>query len=450
MRAAPARPLASLSTRMTSAGLARPSARLIVLLALLGAWLIVAPILYNDWTYRGGDWITVAIAGRIVDRGDASALYTRAPGRLMVDNPLWEEEAQALRYERNLYPFIYPPLIAYALAPLAGLDLAEAKPVVLHAELVLLALMIGLACWQWRPQWLQPAPMALMLLLTLTSAPLHVAIACMNIHPLVLACVMLAMVAAQRNAPRLAGASLALAIFIKVLPAVLLLYWLAQRRWASAAWCAAALALLTLLSLGVAGLPLHLSYLDSVRDMSTHVMPSVWNKSLPALLYDIGVEDLDASVILRLVPLPDWIRVSAFLAMLAGLAAALIDARRYRDDPQADAAGMISVFLIATLCSPNAWNHYFTILLPACIVWAAMAPSRRSVVAMAGVQTVLASWPLTRFGVLLRESGWPGWAVGGEFFAGLLLVGALLIARASRQPAERGDLPQLRERTLPA
>ena len=436
---------------MSPASPAHPSAmRLCMTLALLGAWLTVVQLVYPDWRYRGGDWVTVAVGGRIVDQGDTSALYVRTPGRLMVDHPLWKEQAQALHYKRNLYPFIYPPLMAYAFVPLARPDLTEMKPVIVHAELVLLALMIGLACWQWHPQWLQPGPMALMLLLATFSAPLQVAVSCLNIHPLVLACVVLAIIAAQRNAAPLAGAALAVAVFIKLVPGVLLLYWLAQRRWACAAWCAAALLLLSLLSLAVAGLPAHLSYLGSLRDMSTHIMPSIWNKGLPALLYDAGVEDLDNSAILRLVPLPAWIRLCTLVGMLAGIAVTLRGARRHRDDPLADAAGMISVFLIATLCSPAAWNHYFTILLPAFIVWAAINRSRRTIVAMAIAQAVMVSWPLMRYAADLREWGLPGWAIGGEFVAGVLLVAALLIGRASRRPLGRPDLAGLREQPLPA
>ena len=434
---------------MTADGAYPSTTRLCITLALIGAWLVVVQAVYPDWRFRGGDWVTVAIAGGLVDQGDASALYTRAPGRLMVDHPLWKEHAEALHYERNLYPFLYPPLMAYAAAPLATRDLSQTKPMVLHAGLTLLALSIGLACWQWRPQWLQPGPMALMLLLAAAAAPLRVAVTSLNIHPLIVACLVLAMVAAQRRAAPVAGIALAVAVFIKVLPGALLLYWLVQRRWACAAWCAAGLLLLVLLSLAVAGLPLNLSYLDSMKDMASQLTPSLWNKGLPALLYDAGVEDLDNSVILRLVPLPEWIRLSALLVMLAGFGAALRGARRRRDDPPADAAGMMAMILISTLCLPNAWVHYFTILLPALVVWAAMVPSRPAIVAMAAVQAVLVSWPLTGFTAGLRDKGLPGWAVGGEFFAGVLLVAALLIARESRRPL-RGDLAKLRERTLPA
>ncbi len=435
---------------MAPTGPARPCAlRLCITLAILGLWMVCVHI-YPAWRERGGDWAAVAIGARVAEESDGAALYARSPGFLLVDHPLWKRQAQALDYHGNLYPFLYPPLMASTLLPLARLDLAHVRPVILHGELVLLLFMIALASWQWRPDGLGPGPMTLMLLWLTLSAPLLAAVTSLNIHPLVLACVVLAMVAAQRNAPRLAGIALGGAAFIKIVPVILLLYWIAQGRWACVAWCAATLLSLALLSLGLFGLPAHLQYLGSLADMSASVVPSLWNKGLPALLYGVGVEDLDNSKILRLVPMPEWIRWSSLVALLAGLALTIRGARRHRDDPPADAAGMISTFLIATLSSPAAWSHYYTILLPAFLIWSAMTRSRMAIAAMAIIQAVLVSWLLLGQTDGMRVNGWPGWAVGGEFFAALLLVAALLISRESRQPLGLGKLFGARQSPISA
>jgi len=427
---------------MTSIRLFRPSAlRLGVTLTLCALWMTCMHQ-YPSWRERGGDWVSVVIAARLVQDGHTEALYARRPDHLLVHHPLWQKQAQALDYERNLYPFLYPPVIASAFIPLARVDLAQVKPVILQAELALLVAMIGLACWHWRPTMLRPLPMALLLLSLAFSDPLLAVIRSLNIHPLVLACTIVAMIAAQRNAPILAGSALGLAAFIKVVPAVLLLYWIAQRRWACAVWCIAALLLLAVLSLGLVGIPAHLDYLGSLRDMSANIVPSWGNKSLPALLYGAAVEDLEGSAILRLVPLPGWIRMVALIAMLAGLAAVIAGAHRHRDDPPADAAGMMAVFLMATVSSPAAWTHYFTILLPSFIIWMASRPSRLAIAAMAVAQTVIVSIPITHYAKSMHAEGLPGWAVGGEFFAALLLIAALLVSRQSHR--QRASMSQAR------
>ena len=202
---------------MTSIRLFRPSVlRLGVTLTLCALWMTCIHQ-YPSWRERGGDWVSVVIAARLVQYGHTEALYARRPDHLLVHHPLWQKQAQALDYERNLYPFLYPPVIASAFIPLARVDLAQVKPVILQAELALLVAMIGLACWHWRPTMLRPLPMALLLLSLAFSDPLLAVIRSLNIHPLVLACTIVAMIAAQRNAPILAGSALGLAALVVLL-----------------------------------------------------------------------------------------------------------------------------------------------------------------------------------------------------------------------------------------
>ena len=141
--------------------------------------------------------------------------------------------------------------------------------------------------------------------------------------------------------------ALALAAGIKILPGIIALYWLVSRRYDCVAWFALGLAAFAGASLLIGGVAINLEFVANARDLSGILPLLSTNKGLPMLLYDLagpGAERVGTG----LIPLPRWVSLSNLAILLAGLAFVLRGARRYRDVPVADAAGMVAAFLLVT------------------------------------------------------------------------------------------------------
>ncbi len=392
---------------------------------------------YAPLVWRGGDAASLVIAGRLVAEGRLDALYAQASEALAVDDLAWIATAGALGYEWRLYPYLYPPLVAVLAALAAGLDFVLFKAGLLTLTLGALAGAILLAARAWAPRLLAPVPLVMLLAAIALSWPMTAQLVALNLQPLVLLAIVVAIAGAQSGRPALAGSALAFAVAVKVIPAVLILYWLVTRRMACIGWFLAASAALLALGLALAGLPSHLAWIARMQELAQGIVPTAHNRSLAGLLYGLTYDLESGSDSLPIRPLPGWIEASTALAGLVGVALCLNGARRSRDHPAADAAGQCALMLVAMLVTPLAWSHYFLILAVAAVIWIGLAGvTSRNAWVLAGMAIAL-SQPVAIAGAAAVGRGWPAWLAGFEPLATLVLIGLLLQARSRylRAPA---------------
>ncbi len=370
--------------RGSVAALRRLTVPLILLL-----WCVLSAS-YAPLLWRGGDAASLAIAGRLIAEGHADALYTQTPDMLAVDDPAWIAAAATLGYDWRLYPYLYPPFLAVLAAPATGLQFVLFKAVLLTLTLAALAGAILLSARSWAPSLLAPPPLLALLAAISVSWPMATQLVALNLQPLVLLAIVIAIGAAQSDRPVLAGIALALAAAVKLTPAVLVLYWLVTRRFACAAWYLIASAALLFLGLALAGAPLHLAWIDRMQELAQGIVPTAHNRSLAGLLYGIvhGLEPGSAGLPIR--PMPSWLDSALIVTVLSGAMFCLIGAQRSRRHSAADAAGQTALLLVAMLGTPLAWSHYFLVLAVAAVVWIGLVGvTSRSVAVLVGVAIVL-------------------------------------------------------------
>jgi hypothetical protein len=248
-----------------------------------------------------------------------------------------------------------------------------------------------------------------------------------NVQPFVILAVVIAMIASQRGRPALAGLILALATAVKILPGVLAIYWLFSRRRDCFAWFVAGMIVFASASLVLAGVGPNIAFLKNVHALSGVLVPSWFNEGLPTFLYGfVGEIDLGAS--LRLVPVPAWISAMTCAATLGGLAVILLGARRARDLPAADAAGMAASFLLVTIASPMAWTEYYVFLAVPAVIWGGLTAGRAGWILPVAV-AVLASFVAKLALEALVRIGAPRFLVESELIAAVALLIGLWAAR---------------------
>jgi alpha-1,2-mannosyltransferase len=391
-----------------------------VVLSLFGA--VVVPI------GTGADLAPLIIAARLISQGRIDAIYAHDPGYVdMFDQHLWIATADAVGYsDPRYYVYLYPPLWAAVLAPLVG-DGVAFKTVLWIAGPLNLAAVGGsviVAAAQWNRSFLRPLPLLLCLLTLCWSYPLIRTVVLGQMQPFVVLCVVVAIAASQSGRPRLAGAVLALGASIKLVPAILAVYWLFAGRRKAALWFGIAGAALAALSLALVGWDAHVAFLGALGRMSAGYAVGLDNQSLLAWLG----ETAHRSEVLRTIPIqpaPLWARMTVMLFAVSAIVALI---RSAPQEKAAEALAMFGVFLVATIASPSAWFHYFFCLAIPLIVLARSAVGAACGLAIAVLLSMSTIMPILDSVDRASPLTWGG-AIGT---LAVLALSAITIRRASR------------------
>ncbi len=418
---------------------ARPALDRALAALILGLWAWVA---FAVW--RGAwapDLSALWFAGRAVFEGHPELVYARPEIPFVTAPPTgWREMIAAVNPpNRHIYAYVYPPLWAWLLAPVAGaldpqrfFDLARALEVIALAAAALAA-----------TEWLRPAgmPRALMaaLVAVLLGSSTVTVLALYHAQPqiLVSALVVASLLAWCRGRSAAAGALLAVAAAIKVGPALLALAFVARRDWQALGAFALVGAALAAASLALAGWPAHATFLERLREISDLVVLSRVNLALEAALAEAahlaGLIDLPwtgpARPAIMAEPLAITLAVRGL--MLAGLVLAWRRLAAARDTGELVAAWLL-LFLTVKLTGPLAWHHHFLPLL-------LLLPALRGTLAPRAYAAALAllALPLAMPVVSAQIASGAHLHLSVLTGAGALLGIALILARA---PARRPKL----------
>ncbi|MEV4128006.1 mannosyltransferase [Nocardia sp. NPDC049707] len=251
-----------------------------------------------------------------------------------------------------------------------------------------------------------------------------------------------AMLAVRSSRWWLSGGLIGVIAGIKLTPAISGLYFVARRRWGTAAWSAVVFGA----TVGVSFLINHKDaerYFGTLLGDADRIGPvgSVWNQSLRGALSRLLGHDVQSG--------PWWLAAAVVVAVLAFFAWRALG-------PDDRLGTLIIVQLFGLMVSPISWSHHFVWLLPT-VLWLVYGPLRQApgarilagywlVTTLVGVPWVLSFaqpsiWTISRPGVL----SWLGAVdvVGVlAFFAWVIWSGRTVNriapqADLSREPATR-------------
>jgi hypothetical protein len=316
-------------------------------------------------------------------------------------------------------PYLNPPLLAVLFQPLTALPCVDAFRL---WRLVSLALWAGVAillAWQ---VWQRSIQRGVSPILAATAAAFIAALSAFSfpildglwlgqVHLLVLAGIVLAGWLHTRNRPVAAGMVLAFITLIKLVPAVLIVYFLLRRDWRVLAGAAlGGVLLLSVMLVGAGGLPT----LAAMVPVLTATPRHLWSN--------------EAVITLRPVLGP---------ALVAGVALAfavtvLLQRRMRRavEDPALGYAWALSTML---LISPIVWLNYLTWLLPAVAACLPYALRRKLIVGLAvATLSLLITLPV------LIASLVPGLGLAGTVQVAMLLCWVLTGVLYVQRPKPTG------------
>jgi alpha-1,2-mannosyltransferase len=266
-------------------------------------------------------------------------------------------------------PYINPPLLAELLQPFTALSCTDAFRVWRLISLAIWASVTALLAWQvWRrclqrgmsPPWSATAA-AFIVALSAFAYPVLDGLWLGQMHLLILGGIVLAWWLRERNHPYPAGGILAAITLIKLLPAVLIFYFVLRRDWRIVAGAAIGTVLLVgVMLIGGGGLPTLLAM-------------------IPSLTSDAGLLPWANKAVITLHPV-----VGPALAAGAGLSfvSTVILVQRMGSTEEDATLGYAWAICTMLVIWPLVWLHYLTWLLP---VVAACLPYIRSRVAALGL-----------------------------------------------------------------
>ncbi|MCO8145289.1 glycosyltransferase 87 family protein [Rhodovulum tesquicola] len=342
-----------------------------------------------------GDLLPLWLAGQAFAEGAPGEVYAPVePVFRMLPPDSWAERARAAGYEGFIYPFVYPPLWAWVFGLIGRI--ADFQTLAGLASIVNPALLLATCLLAWRASGAAQGVVVhvvIALALLLMTPVGRIAIMQNQAQILVAFLVVLALERTRANRPVSAGAALALAASIKLFPAIFALFWLASgERRAFAAFAAMGLGL-GLMSLAVAGWPLHAEFLGHVASIGRTGFFSPLSFSLDGVLakYMTGapIEVLlghtapGAEVPRRITvaekgPALVLSGQAALLLLTASFAWAMARARQ----TTRNAALWPAALTLFPLIGPIAWSYYF-------IAATAFAPTLLSRLGMARGAAVL-------------------------------------------------------------
>lgn len=351
-------------------------------------WLLpVAAVMFVLGQYAPSrDLLALWLAASNVAAGQPGDLFPPVTDLFLMRPPMhWFDLTTAIGHPGEAYPYIYPPIWAWLLAPLTKFasfqvfkSLVFVANALMIAGIVLIAARMSGATGGTRRlpplQWL-----AIVAFMLFTSQAAVVALKQNQMQILVAFLCLFALDRADRDRPFAAGLALGVAIALKLSPLPLALIWLLIGRWRALLVATATGGALGLASLGVAGWPIHAEFLavldmidrtilittqnftlDTVAAGFLGVLDGQLVSSMPPEITDPAIaaafEDPDALwAVLAKPALVGWLSKAGMLATVLGIAALLRRTPAGRGRAALWAAALTGLAFFA----PIGWTYYY-------------------------------------------------------------------------------------------
>jgi len=318
------------------------------------------------------DFMALWLAGQSLAEGRPDLIYPPDGAYFtMLPPPEWIDRLRAEGYGGDVFPYLYPPIWAWIAAKASIVMRYETLQSA--AAIVNPMLIAGMVATAWR---LAAPTMALWLYLALGLAMMSLSaigvVAVLQNQPQILVAFLsvLAVERAEHGAPRLAGGLLAIAAAIKLYPALYAVLWLAAGQRRSAASFAIAGAGIALLSVALAGWPLHAAFLRNLHAISHTAMLTNLSYSVESLIAQLGFMDraiyvtaptLDTSHAIpgwKVLPMPGALWLAMMVAQIAALGWCAWRFRTARTTGERAALWPWAMAVLALL-APIGWCYYY-------------------------------------------------------------------------------------------
>jgi alpha-1,2-mannosyltransferase len=316
------------------------------------------------------DFTSYYVAAQTLRRGAPEALYYPEPvGSLLAqasEQHPWIDVARASGVENPNY-YLYPPLFALAVLPLAWLSYPAAFSLWLLANVAFLAASLWLLLGG--RQRVNLLGLSACVLLAGAFYPVwhHLKIGQSSLLLLLLLSATLALLRRGKDLP--AGLLLSGAILLKLTPAILILLLVVRRRWRAVWGAIGGVVGLSALSAILTGWQAQVTYFTRMVPLLSAGTAFYPNQSLNGFITRVlgagayRLADLSAEL---------WVpRIGATIAAVALLAVTALFLLRRASDAREESLedGFAGLVLLSLLVSPISWEHHYVLaLLPAWIL----------------------------------------------------------------------------------
>lgn len=319
-------------------------------------------------SHQSADLFALWLAGDFWAMGRFDQIYPALDTNFDMRTPTeWWPYVSATDPDARIFPYLYPPIWAKLmsfLTPITSFAVFNLVVFCIHQILLIGASFLALRMCGLKGATLLMATLLSYAALTLTF-PMGIALAENQPQILVSFLIVAAFERAHFKNPRTAGALLALAAAIKLYPVLFVVIFMARRDWRAVGAFAVFGVSLGLLSILLAGWPLHRDYLHLIGILSRSVLVANTSISVDSVLSGLmyaehltrvqpaGVTDPDVGW-LTMAKTPLWVTASA-LANLAALGAiAVLAARKPREPLIVPIAA-----IVLALLSPLSWVYTY-------------------------------------------------------------------------------------------
>ncbi len=336
-------------------------------LAVIGLLVVLSFILPHGQS----DFMAIWLAGDAYAHGQFDLIYPPVGDVFTMSAPAqWIARAREIGFEGEVFPFLYPPLWAAVFGWITTVaPLSVAADLVDVANPLLFAATLGLALRLSGTRMARDRYVLVGMALYFVTSVGFVALYQGQAQILIAFLTLLAIERAENDRPVAAGIALAFAAALKLYPALLVLIWLAEGRRRAALVFLLAGGGLALVSVAVAGWPLHADFLAGVSAISGTVMISPIIFSIDSLAAQALLPDAivyvpstvaggDAASGWFVIAKPHWLRLALLAAELGVVAVHAILLRRVRQPgPRAMIWGAALIGI--GLFGPISWSYHY-------------------------------------------------------------------------------------------
>ena len=340
------------------------SKALTILAVAAAVWCGGKYLIADNWHAPADDFTSLYVAARLLADGNDGSLYDHHPLFFDIVPPGgFAATAREIGCEGFLHPYLHIPLVAFLLRPLLSVsyDTAAAMLLLLNvlslaASLFLMARILGEGN---KPIWF-----VLSCLAAIYYYPVRYGISLGQTSPLVYLGIAGLYYLVRGGHEKSAGVILGGIISLKITPLLLVIFFMARRRWATVLSCAVTLLLISIASLAAAGWESNQAFLENLFRLSGLSLASWNNQSLDGFLLRL-VRDRSYVSSWQLLTLPEGMTILKWCVSvgLIALWLKLLLAPVRPGEQRRDLLDFSLTLILMTVLPPISWSHYYIVLL---------------------------------------------------------------------------------------
>jgi hypothetical protein len=338
------------------------TAAIIVLGAVI--WCAGKYLIVDNWNSPADDFTPIYIAAQLLADGKTGSLYDHHPHLFDIVPPgEFTYTARKIGFAGFLHPYVHIPLAAFLVRPLISIPYKSAAQLLLLLNVLALTVsfyfMVKLFCGEYRLLCFGLAGLAVVY-----YYPLRYSVSLGQTSPLVFLGIVMLYYLAKSGRETWAGVILGGIISLKITPLLLVPFFMARRKWATALSGAATLLVIGLAGLAAAGWEGNRAFLENLFRLSGVSLASWNNQSLDGFLLRL-VHDRSYVSSWQLLALSPGMRllswgIGAVLTLL--WCKLLLPQAPWRGDSE-DLLDFSLTLVLMVLLPPLSWSHYYIVLL---------------------------------------------------------------------------------------